>query len=96
MQVGDDHILSAIVKSKPSARGGNYLRQHMYQEMLAQRRKTPTDLAAALHNTIEELNKGFQSLHPFNLNVLQGIQIVVAFADFSAKKVQVISTGGCR
>lgn len=96
-QEGGDHLFSAIFKSSsPTARGGNYLRQHLYEELLAQQRKSPADLVSALHNSIAELNKGFQSLHPFNLDVLQGLRVVVAFVDFKSQKLLVASNGGCR
>ena len=95
LQANKKCLFSAVLKSPTGARGSNYLKQFLYEEVLAQRRKT-TDFVSALQNAVAVLNKGFQSLHPFNLDVLQGVEIAVAFADFQSNILHLASNGGCR
>ena len=96
LQADDKHLFAASVTSKTSSRGGHYLRQHIHMELLAQIKQHGGDVAKAIQAAVAHLNKTFRNLHPFNLDILEGVQVSLAYLDFASQKLYVASNGGCR
>lgn len=96
LQADSKHLFAAVFTQSTTARGGHYLRQHLHMELLDQMRKHKNDLASALQAAIQGLNKDFTNLHPFNHNLLEGVEMAVAYVDFATSKLHVASNGSCR
>lgn len=96
LQADSKHLFAAVLTQSSTARGGHYLRQHLHMELLDQMRRHKHDWAIALQAAIQGLNKDFTNLHPFNQNLLDGVEMVVAYVDFATSKLHIASNGCCR
>ena len=95
-QANGKHLFAAVFTQAKSTRGGLYLRQHLYSELLAQLTKQKGDVPAALHVAVDVLNSDYQSLNPASHHILQGLEMAVAFLEFKSSLLYVWSNGNCR
>lgn len=96
MQANGKHIFAAVFTQARPARGGLYLRQHLYNETLAQITKQGGKVLTSLQAALDILNADYRNLNPASSHVIEGVEIAVAFLDFKTGLLHVFSNGSCR
>ena len=96
VQANGKHVFAAVFTQAKSTRGGLYLRQHLYSELLSQLTRHKGDVSAALQAAVDILDSDFRNLNPASQHILQGLEMAVAFLDFKASLLHVWSNGSCR
>ena len=96
LQANSQHTFAAVFTQARSARGGLYLRQHLYMELQAQISKKKGNLPAALHAALDILNDDYLNLNPSSRHILEGVEMAVAYWDIKTGLLYVLSNGNCR
>lgn len=96
VQANGKHIFAAVFTQAKSTRGGLYLRQHLYSELLSQLTKQKGDVSVALQAAVDVLDADYRSLNPASHHILQGLEMAVAFLDFKSSLLYIWSNGSCR
>ena len=96
LQANSKHMFAAVFTQTRPARGGLYLRQHLYMELQAQLGRKKGDAHAALQLAVDILNADYLSLNPTSRHILEGVELTVAYWDFQIGLLHVFSNGNCR